>query len=269
MTKAVIVAAGRGRRLGDSTADIPKCMVKVAGRPMLHWQLEALRAAGVTDVIVVRGYRGEHIDGAGQPLRFVENPDWPNNNILASLMFAAHELLGGFYFSYSDIVYAPSVARRLADAADRSANGNTAPDAHLIVDRRWRDAYAGRTLHPIPEAELASVVEAASLGQSVNQVGKQAVPPDMAAGEFIGLARFSAAGAKGLVDVWQSALARGGLEAPFGRARALRHAYVTDALNAMIAQGRHLAPVFIDGQWREIDTEQDLANAEKVVPAWA
>ena len=86
------------------------------------------------------------------PLRFVENPDWPNNNILASLMYAAGEMDGGFFFSYSDIVFAPDVARKLAAAAAASD-----ASAALIVDRRWDDAYVGRTLHPIPEAELARV----------------------------------------------------------------------------------------------------------------
>ena len=56
---------------------------------------------------------------------------------------------GGFLFSYSDIVFAHEHARRVAAA--------TAPVA-LIVDRRWRDAYEGRTLHPVSEAELARVV---------------------------------------------------------------------------------------------------------------
>src|SRR2546430_11780148 len=121
-------------------------MVPVAGRPILHWQLAALAAAGVTDVVVVRGYLGDRISAPGFRLRFIENPEWPRNNIYASLMYAAVEMDGGFFFSYSDIVFAPAVARALVAAAG--------PDASLIVDRRWEDAYVGRTEHPLPEAEL-------------------------------------------------------------------------------------------------------------------
>jgi len=61
--KAIIVAAGRGRRLGTETDEIPKCMVKVGGRPILHWQLDALASAGVDDVVIVRGYLGDRIAG--------------------------------------------------------------------------------------------------------------------------------------------------------------------------------------------------------------
>jgi choline kinase len=262
--KAIIVAAGRGSRLGNKTDEIPKCMVEVAGRPILHHQLHALGAAGVTDVLMVRGYRGHLIDGGGVPLRFVDNPEWERNNILNSLLYAADELEseGGFLFSYSDIVYAPAVAASLVEAARASS-----ASAALIVDRRWDEAYVGRTLHPIPEAELARV-EGAGPDVRVTRVGKQAVPPEGAAGEFIGLAWFSAAGGRAIKEIWQRALAAGGLEAPFGRAKALRNAYLTDALNAMAESGHALAPVFIDGTWREIDTGQDLEAAGPVMARW-
>jgi len=94
------------------------------------------------------------------------------------------------------------------------------------------------------------------------------VPADEAVGEFTGLAKFSAAGAAALRDVWAQALA-GGLEAPFGRAAHLRQAYLSDALNAMADGGTRLAPLFIDGRWREIDTEEDLSRAHAVVDSWS
>jgi len=257
--KAVIVAAGRGRRLGNSTEEIPKCMVRVGDRPILHWQLDALATAGIDDVVIVRGYLGQRIDPGAYRVRFVENPEWERNNILASLMYATAELDGGFYFSYCDIVYTPAAVGKLAAAALAPAVA-----ASLVVDRRWAESYQGRDLHPVSEAELTLVD-----GGRVLQVGKQAVPPPQAAGEFIGLAHFSAHGAAAIVRTWQNALVGAGLEAPFGRAQALRQAYLTDALNAMARAGERLAPVFIDGKWREIDTQQDLAAAERALADWA
>jgi len=255
--KVIIVAAGRGRRLGDNTAEIPKCMVRVNGLPILHWQLRAFAAAGIRDIVIVRGYLGDRINAGEFPVRFVDNPEWERNNILASLMYATGEFSSGFYFSYCDIVYAPSVVTRLAVATQSPAA------ASLIIDRRWADAYQGRTLHPVSEAELTAVESAGPISR-VAQVGKGAVPAAQAVGEFIGLAHFSAAGAAALAKIWQDALASG-LDAPFGRAKTLRQAYLTDALNAMAGAGQRLAPVFIDGEWREIDTQQDLAAAELAV----
>jgi choline kinase len=255
--KAIIVAAGRGRRLGPETAEIPKCMVSVGGKPILHRQLEAMAAAGATDFVIVRGYLGERISAPGFPVRFVENPEWATNNILASLLFAASEMQGGFLFSYSDIVFAPAQAKLAA--------ASTA-DVGLIIDRRWRDTYVGRQHHPISEAELASVLPGPH-GPRVDRVGKTVVPPEEAVGEFTGLARFSAAGAVTLQQVWARALA-GGLETPFGRAAHLRQAYLSDALNAMADGGTRLEPLFVDGRWREIDTEEDLSRAHAVVDTW-
>ncbi|HEY7372508.1 MAG TPA: phosphocholine cytidylyltransferase family protein [Polyangia bacterium] len=257
--KAIIVAAGRGRRLGVETDDIPKCMVKVGGRPILHWQVDALAAAGVDDVVIVRGYLGDRIAGpAGGPqLRFVDNPDWAENNILASLFYAEAEMQDGFLFSYSDIVFSREHARRVAAA--------TAPVA-LIVDRLWRDAYHGRTFHPVSEAELARVAGSGGAA-TVTRVGKRLVAAEEAAGEFSGLARFGPAGAAALRAVWHEARARG-LDLPFGAAATLRQAYLSDGLNAVAERGVALGAVLVDGGWREIDTEQDLARAELVVDAW-
>jgi choline kinase len=257
--KAIIVAAGRGKRLGTETDEIPKCMVKVGGRSILHWQLDALAAAGVDDVVIVRGYLGDRIaaPASGLKIRFVDNPEWATNNILTSLLYAEGEMNDGFLFTYSDIVFSHEHARRVAAA--------TAPVA-LIVDRRWQDAYHGRTLHPVSEAELARVTGSGA-DAVVTRVGKRLVAAEEAAGEFTGLARFAPAGATALRAVWAEALARG-LDAPFGAAATLRNAYLSDGLNAITARGVALGAVLVDGGWREIDTEQDLASAERNVDAW-
>jgi choline kinase len=258
--KAIIVAAGRGKRLGVETDAIPKCMVAVGGRSILEWQLAALATAGVDDVVIVRGYLGDRITPAlppGLQIRFVENPEWARNNILTSLFYAEREMSEGFVFSYSDIVFAPEHAQRIARAAG---------DVSLVVDRRWRDAYEERTLHPVSEAELARL-EGSGAAARVSRVGKRLVEATDAAGEFIGLARFSPAGASALRDVWRDVRARG-LDAPFGAAASLAQAYLTDGLNELIARGTRLEPVLIDGRWREIDTEQDLERAQQLVAGW-
>jgi choline kinase len=236
-------------------------MVRVGDRPILHWQLDALAASGIDDIVIVRGYLGRRIDAGARQVRFVDNPEWERNNILASLMYAEDDFTGGFYFSYCDIVYTPAGVAKLA-----AASRDPAVAASLIIDRRWEETYQGRDLHPVSEAELTLVDAGAS---RVLQVGKQAVAAAQAAGEFIGLAHFSAPGAASLARIWKAAVAGSGLDAPFGRAQMLRQAYLTDALNAMVAAGERLAPVFIDGQWREVDTQQDLAAALRALADWA
>ena len=253
--RAVVVAAGMGRRLAPYTDEMPKCLVPVRGRPMLRRALDAFRAEGVTDCVVVRGYKAEVLEARrgelGPGVRFVENADFQTNNILQSLFHAEADLGEAFLFSYADIVFQPSVVTELA-----SASGEIC----LVVDRRFRDIYEGRTEHPLPEAEVCSV-DAAGF---VDRVGKRALPAGEAVGEFIGLAKLSTAGAAAFTDAYRRLAERyaGREDAPFQRAPTWRNAYLTDLLQELIDAGVRMTPVYIDGRWREIDTVQDLERAE-------
>ena len=80
--KAIIVAAGMGRRLSPYTDDRPKTLVEVNGRSILARQVDAYRAAGVDDIYIVRGYMKEKIVVEGA--RYFDNDDYRNNNILTS-----------------------------------------------------------------------------------------------------------------------------------------------------------------------------------------
>jgi choline kinase len=247
--RAIIVAAGMGRRLAPFTDDRPKCMVEVNGRSILESQIQAYRAAGVDEICVVRGYLATRIALPG--LRYFENPSYQTNNILSSLFFAEEAMAGGFFFSYSDIVFRREVVRTLVDSPAEYA---------LVVDRRWFEAYEGRDQHPVSEAELAKVREGRVLA-----VGKRQVAPGDAHGEFIGLAKFSARAAERMRSEYRRLERALGPEAPFRDASRFDSAYVTHLLNHLIDAGEEMRSVDIDGGWREIDTTQDLERARRIV----
>src|ERR671910_646440 len=62
--RAVILCAGQGRRLLPLTDFSPKCLLRIAGRPVLEWQLRALAANGITDVTVVTGFGADAVEQA-------------------------------------------------------------------------------------------------------------------------------------------------------------------------------------------------------------
>ena len=132
----------------------------------------------------------------------------------------------------------------------------------LVIDRRFRDIYEGRTEHPLPEAEVSDLDEQGL----VKRVGKRALPPDAAYGEFIGLAKLSVEGARWFRDAWRELRREyAGRETErFQRAASFRNAYLTDLLQHLIDAGRPVEPVAIDGMWREIDTVQDLERAREM-----
>ena len=61
ITKAVLLAAGRGTRMRDLTADVPKPMIKVRGKPILLHIVEGLQSAGIKDFLIIIGYHGEMV----------------------------------------------------------------------------------------------------------------------------------------------------------------------------------------------------------------
>ena len=102
---------------------------------------------------------------------------------------------------------------------------------------------------------------------TVARVGKKALPPADAVGEYIGLTRL---GERGVAVVARTLdrLAHdfaGREEQPFQRAASYRNAYLTDLWQLLIDTGIRIDPILIDGQWREIDTGQDLERARQLV----
>ena len=60
--KVVILSAGQGKRLSPLTDDRPKCLVELSGRSVLHWQLRHLASVGVTEAVVVTGFRADAVE---------------------------------------------------------------------------------------------------------------------------------------------------------------------------------------------------------------
>ncbi len=267
--KAIVIAAGRGKRLGAHTDEVPKTLVQVGARTMLGWQLRAFAAAGVDELVIIRGYRGDVLEAGaraalppGMTVRFVDNPDWERNNILLSLACARAELDGPTYLTYSDIIFTPSVVRALAAGPG---------PIDLVIDADFRDIYVGRDQHPLDEGEVSDLDAAGR----VRRVGKRSLPPAEAYGEFIGLARLDATGAA-VVGAALDELAeryRGREDQPYQRAARYSNAYLTDLWQELIDGGTPIHPVTIHGQWREIDTGQDLERAialvESTVEEWS
>jgi choline kinase len=257
--KAIIIAAGMGRRLAPYTDEMPKCLVPIAERPIMRWQMDALRANGIDEFVIVRGYLGDVLtrradelgDGA---IRFVDNADFQANNILLSLFCADAEIEGPLILTYSDIIFTDDVVRALL-----ACDG----DVSLIIDRDFADIYDGRTDHPLDEAEVSDLDERGL----VHRVGKRSLPAAEAWGEFIGLMKLSAEGTRWLRDAWTSLSAEYAdrHDQPFQRAKEFRNAYLTDILQHLIDAGRPVTPVEIRGRWREIDTVQDLQRARALL----
>lgn len=138
--KAIIIAAGQGSRLMPITDDKPKCMLQVGGKTIMQRQLAVLRQCGINDIVVVRGYKKEMF--AYPNIRYYENTDYENNNILRSLFYAESEMDDEFIFSYSDIIFERGILEKLLQSK---------ADISLVIDVAWISHYEHRYQHPAEE----------------------------------------------------------------------------------------------------------------------
>jgi NDP-sugar pyrophosphorylase family protein len=198
--QCAILAGGRGTRLGNRTNQVPKALVDVAGQPFLHYQLELLRAGGVTDVVLCVGYLGSVVereigDGSDRGLSIRYSHDGPVPLGTAGAVQKALPLLGeSFLVTYGDTLLAVDYAA-VADTHAASSlaalmtvfeNDNRLDTSNAVVEdglvvaygkeptpegARWidygliafdRDAIAGRTVSDLKHV-LSPLAEARQL----------------------------------------------------------------------------------------------------------
>ena len=240
--RAIIIGAGRGRRLMPTTADAPKCFAKVRGKRLLDWALQALSDAGIGDICFIGGYQIDKVRADYPGFTFRHNSDWENNNILASLMHAEDLMTEPFVCTYSDTLFTADVVKRvLANPADMV----------LSVDTRWLERYEHRSDHPPDDAEKVTVANGL-----VARVHRAIVPGD-AHGEFTGIVKFSNRGAAQLTEHYHRCKA---LHAgrPFREAVVFEKAYLIHLLQDMIEAGVPMAHADTPGNYIEVDTQQDF-----------
>lgn len=170
---AVLLAAGCARRLEELTRDRPKCLLEVGGRTLIEHQIQALREAGVEQVVVVVGFRAEMIrDLLGDSVRFVLNEVYDRTNSLYSLNLALPACSGPLILTNADVLFHPRLMKRLVDAPE--------PDALLFEpNTELGDEEMKVRLHEGRVLAMSKSLEAGSYE-----------------GENLGLLKFSPAGVK-------------------------------------------------------------------------
>ena len=234
--KAIILAAGRGSRMLNETDIKPKCLSLVYGRPLIEWQIEALRLGGIDEIAIITGYKSEMISSYGNSI-FV-NHSWESTNMVRSLL-SAREWLNEFdcVISYSDIYYQKEAILGLS----RSNH-----ELSITYDPDWIKQWEVRFDDPLSDAEsfqLDSDGFVSEIGGSVNNVNE-------IQGQYMGLLRITPHGWLQIEKV----LSTLGTEE-------IDKLQMTHLLK-MVIDSRLLKidaiPYF--GKWAEFDTQSDLSK---------
>lgn len=238
--RGVILAAGRGSRLRHLTDDRPKCLVPLAGRPLLAWQRAALTAAGVTDLAIVAGYRADDLTGLGLPVFPAHR--WAETAMVRSLLAASEWLADGpFVVSYGDIVYSAATVRGLVAAPG---------DLAIAHDPHWLQLWERRFADPLDDAETFRLAPDGAL----ERIGARPSTVAEVQGQYLGLLRFTP-------EAWAATLALlDGLPA-----RRVDELDVTSLLQALLDAGERIETVPCHEAWGEVDSPGDLDVCEDLV----
>lgn len=220
--------------MGLLTAEIPKCLVQLGGKPLLEWQTSALRAAGILRIGIVTGWQPEQLANRG--LETFHNPRWAQTQMVVSLSCVSEWLTADTCIvSYSDIFYPASAVRALM-----AAKGDIA----ITYDADWLALWSRRFANPLSDAESFET-DAAGL---LTDIGKKTDDVRKIKGQYMGLLRFTPKG-------WEGArrLLSGLDEQERDKLD------MTSMLQRLIASRQEIRAVAVSGPWGEVDSERDLA----------
>jgi len=236
--RAIILAAGRGTRMGALTATTPKPLLGLRGRPIIEHILGGLRAAGIDACVVVTGYRGEQIerhlgDGKRNGLR-LEYRRQESADGTARALLLARDFVGGraFVVSWGDIVVEPANYSALLRAFI------DAPCDALLAVNDTDDPWRGAAVYVDGAGHVTRLVEKPPRGTSRTRWNN--------AGIFVYTPLIF-----DYVERLQPS-ARGEYELP-------------QAVAMMVDDGRRVRAHTVRGFWSDLGTPEDLAAAERAL----
>ncbi len=241
MTRAIILAAGQGKRLLPLTEARPKCLIELSGRSLLAWQLLRLQAAGVEEAVVVTGFRADAVEaevarlGLAMPVRLQFNPFYTVSDNTASCWIVREAFEGQVLLLNGDTLFGPGVAERLLGA----------PPADITVTIDRKPAYDADDMKVLTE------------GGRLRAIGKTIEAYDA---ESIGFLRFSPEGAAKFVA---------GVEQVLQKPEGLKRWYLS-VIDELARSGVDVRVCSIEGlEWGEMDFPQDVDNLTRLSAGWA
>lgn len=248
--KAIILAAGEGKRLHPMTKNIPKCMVKLFGKSLLEWQLEAFRSCNITDISVVKGYCSDVINFLN--INYFENKKFDKTNMVETLFCAKEKLTDSVIVSYGDIIFEKKILEKLINSKENFS---------VVVDRNWENYWKIRFDNPLEDAESLTLDEEnyiQNIGQKVNNINQMA-------GQYIGLMKFQESGLDYLKEFYEEMRSKAEIGInPLNPSIPFEKSYMTDFLQGLIIAGCKLKAVLVDNGWLELDSLHDYEIYEKM-----
>lgn len=235
----VILAAGMAKRLRPLTDTKPKCLLEVGGKTLLQRTVDAMAATGITEFVVVTGYRANMIRDfltthyPQYTIHFLDNSDYEHNNNIYSLWMAGQIVRGKeFLLMDSDILCDPKAVAEVARQEEPA----------LALNR-----------HELGEEEMKIVVDN---DNRITEISKTCRVED-AAGESVGIEKMTADYSKALFQELNQMIVKEGLIDIF----------YERAFERLIPQGHTFKVIDTTHYFSyELDTPEDFERASQLLP---
>ena len=236
--KALILAAGQGKRLGKLSKNKPKCLMELFGKSILQNQIETFYANSITDINIVTGFKSNYINDFG--LNSFHNTDYKDTNMVFS-MFKASELFESgkddLIISYGDIIYEKCNLEKLI---------KTDFPVSITVDINWRRLWNERFDNPLDDAETMKFDNELN----ILELGKKTNSYDDIQGQYMGLIKFKKNYLNDIRKIY--------LDFIKTNPNHYKNLYMTDFLQYLINNKVKICPSYHNGDWQEFDKPIDF-----------
>ena len=239
---AVVLAASRGSGMDDLTREKPKAMISVGGKPAIEKMLQSMRAEGIRDISVVRGYKPEAMKPAG--VTFFDNENWETSGELGSLSEARSALKGEVVVAYGDVIFKRYILHLLL-SSDAPITMIVDSSCDFVKEGRAVDRVRVSGPAPSPYEEAENWLDA--------------IGPDLAddevSGEWIGMFRTRGEGTDLFREAFDEVLQQQGSES-LDLCAVFQHLAQKDP--------RSVRVIYVQGDWIDINSLDDVARSGDV-----
>jgi L-glutamine-phosphate cytidylyltransferase len=232
--KYIILAAGRGTRMEEYTDTIPKSILLFGRFPLLAYHILHAKHAGMTEIVVVKGYKEELIKL--KDVKYYVNKDWENSNMVESLITAKEEFDDDIIVAYGDIIYEDGILEGLV-----TTPGDVVCTVDINWERYWKLRYG--TLKRDTESLVMSDIGI------ISELGKPNPPLSKCDARYVGLLKFTKRSLDKIISIYN--------EDP----EKWKKAYMTDMLQELINRKNFVTAYKINNSWLEFDTKEDYEKA--------
>jgi phosphoenolpyruvate phosphomutase len=241
-TCAIVLAASRGKELGELTEQQPKTMVNIQGIPILSHIVDAYNAVGIKDIVVIRGYKKAAVNLPN--LTYVDNDDFADTGELDSLLKALRSRKGpaqSTVVSYGDVLFNKYIPQSLCQETD---------DCLIFVDSNWQEQSSYARLGGFTECTIPNSRRAFNAKIYLKQLGDN-LPKESIHGVWMGFLKVSPSAATLITGIIAELLAK----------PANRKAGIPQLLQELLKRQYPIRVLYTAGHWLDINSIEDVVQA--------